>query len=262
MIARRVALVTTSKGIGRAIARALASDGCDIAVAYNADRTAANACVAELKGLGANAEAFQADVCRADQCQQLVDSVIARFERLDILVNAVGPFTRDRTLFGDYSVERIRNVLEGNLFSAMALDSLALPYLRAGKAGRIIHFGFGRAGETPAWPQRAVYAAAKAGLVSLTKSLSVEESRNLITVNMVCPGEIKGNAKEQLIAHARGLIDDENPGMRPGTGEDVARVVVFLCRAESDYITGTVIDVAGGLDPIRPLHSRLAKEPV
>ena len=133
----------------------------------------------------------------------------------------------------------------------MELDHLVLPYMRNNSWGRIIHFGFAHAGESRAWPHRAVYAAAKVGLVSFTKTLAIEEAENGITVNMICPGDIRGDNKEKKIVDVEHLMDPESPRGRPGTGEDVARVAAFLCGSDSDFITGNMINVAGGMDPIR-----------
>jgi 3-oxoacyl-[acyl-carrier protein] reductase len=92
--------------------------------------------------------------------------------------------------------------------------------------------------------------------MSFTKSLAVEEIGNGITVNMVCPGEIHHDAKELRIRDVIGKEDHEHPGVRPGTGEDVARVVRFFCRPESDYLTGAIVDVSAALDPIRSLATK------
>ena len=88
--------------------------------------------------------------------------------------------------------------------------------------------------------------------LSFTKSLAIEEGEYGITVNMVCPGDIRGDFKEKSIVDVEGIADSESPLGRPGTGEDVARVISFLCLPESDFLTGNIIDVTGGFDPIRP----------
>jgi 3-oxoacyl-[acyl-carrier protein] reductase len=151
----------------------------------------------------------------------------------------------------DYKPEDIQYLMNGNLVGTMLLDHRVLPGMRSRQWGRIIHFGFGHASEARSWPHRAVYAAAKVGLVSFTKTLAVEEAASGITVNMICPGDIRGDNKEKSIVDVEGIIDDESPRGRPGTGEDVARMIAFLCLPESDFITGNTIDVSGGLDPIR-----------
>jgi len=170
---------------------------------------------------------------------------------VDVLINNAGPFIRERRLFTDYRPEDIHYLMNGNLVGTMLLDHRVLPGMRSRGWGRIIHFGFGHAGEARSWPHRAVYAAAKVGLVSFTKTLAMEEAASGVTVNMICPGDIRGDNKEKSIADVEGMIDEESPRGRPGTGEDVARMIAFLCLPESDFITGNTIDVSGGLDPIR-----------
>jgi 3-oxoacyl-[acyl-carrier protein] reductase len=154
-------------------------------------------------------------------------------------------------MFADYEEEEIVGLVSGNLLGVMLLDRLLLPGMRRQRWGRIIHFGFGHAGEGRAWPHRAVYASAKTGLVSFTKTLAVEEAGNGITVHMVCPGDIRGANKERSIAEVTGERDAEAPVGRPGSGEDIARVIAFLCLPQSDYLTGNIVDVTGGFDPIK-----------
>lgn len=248
----RTALVTGSaKGLGRRTALELASLGCDVALNYVHSEREADEAAAEIRALGRRAIAVRADIARAEEVERLVRETEERLGGVDILVNNAGPFIRERRLFADYTPEEIHYLMNGNLVGTMLLDHRVLPGMRRRGWGRIIHFGFGHASEAPGWPHRAVYAAAKVGLVSLTKTLAVEEAANGITVNMICPGDIRGDNKEKGIADVQGLSDDESPRGRPGTGEDVARVIVFLCLPESDFVTGNLIEVSGGLDPIR-----------
>jgi 3-oxoacyl-[acyl-carrier protein] reductase len=139
------------------------------------------------------------------------------------------------------------------MFGVMQLDQAVLGHMRERRWGRIIHFGFAHAAEARGWPHRAVYAAAKVGLVSFTKTLAMEEAEFGITVNMVCPGDVRGINKERTIDDVMYETDDEAPRGRPGSGEDVTRVITFLCQEESDYTTGNIININGGLDPIRTL---------
>ena len=251
---RKVALVTGSaKGLGRMTALTLAERGFDIVVNFVRSEREANELKHHILRLGVRCITVQADIANPQQVQRMVREVESAFGSVDVLVNNAGPFVRERRLFSEYTLEEINYYVRGNLLGVMELDWLVLPMMRRNKWGRIIHFGFGHAAESRGWPHRAVYAAAKVGLVSFTKTLAVEEAPNGITVNMVCPGDIRGKYKEQGIDEAAHIVDIESPRGRPGTGEDIARVIAFLCEDKSDYITGNIIDVSGGLDPIRTL---------
>jgi 3-oxoacyl-[acyl-carrier protein] reductase len=251
---RKVALITGSaRGLGRMTALALAELGCDLIINYVRSEREARELEAEIGRMGARCKAIRADITDTEQLRSMVREAESAFGRIDILINNAGPFERDRRLFADYSLEEINYYARGNLIGVMELDSLVLPIMRRNRWGRIIHFGFGHAAESRGWPHRAVYAAAKVGLVSFTKTLAVEEAAYGITVNMICPGDIRGPFKEKRIEEVGHLIDEESPRGRPGTGEDVARVISFLCGERSDFITGNIIDVTGGLDPIRTL---------
>lgn len=248
----RTALITGSaKGLGRRTAIELASIGCDIAINYVSSRVEAEELVRTIESMGRRSCAIQADIAKADDAERLVTEVERCLGGVDILVNSAGPFIRERRLFADYKPEDIHYLMNGNLVGTMLMDHRVLPGMRSRQWGRIIHFGFGHASEARSWPHRAVYAAAKVGLVSFTKTLAVEEASNGVTVNMICPGDIRGGNKEKSIVDVVGILDDESPRGRPGTGEDVARMIAFLCMPESDFITGNTIDVSGGLDPIR-----------
>ncbi len=252
-LAGRTALVTGSaRGLGRMTALRLADLGCDVAVNYVRSERDAAELVERLLATGVRAAAFRADVADPAAPKRLVEEVERAVDTgIDILVNNAGPFMRERRRFADVSEEEAEALLQGNLLGPMRLDRLVLPGMRERRWGRIVHFGFGRAAEARGWPHRAVYAAAKVALVSLTKTLAVEEAPSGITVNMVCPGDIRGDHKEMRIEDVRGLADPESPGQRPGAGEDVARVVAFLCDPSSDYVTGNIVEVSGGFDPIR-----------
>jgi 3-oxoacyl-[acyl-carrier protein] reductase len=248
----KTALITGSaKGLGRRTALELAAQGCDVAINYVTSRDEAEVLVTEIEAMGRKACAIQADIAKADDAERLVSEVESKLGGVDILINNAGPFIRERRLFADYKTEDIHYLMNGNLVGTMLMDHRVLPGMRSRQWGRIIHFGFGHASEARSWPHRAVYAAAKVGLVSFTKTLAVEEAASGITVNMICPGDIRGGNKEKSIVDVAGILDDESPRGRPGTGEDVARMISFLCLPESDFITGNTIDVSGGLDPIR-----------
>jgi 3-oxoacyl-[acyl-carrier protein] reductase len=249
----RVALVTGSaKGLGRKTALDLAKAGFDIIVNYIHSATEAMELEKEILQLGREVLSVKADITQLAQVEHLVASAIERFGRIDVLVNNAGPFIRKRKKLVEHSLEEVQQMIHGNLLGPLWTTRLVLPYMRQQGWGRVIFFGFGRSGEAPAWPDRAPYASAKVGLVSLTKSLAIEEAPYGITVNMICPGDIRDDKKHNDIADVIGLEDDECPGVRPGTGQDVSRVIRFLCEDSSDYITASILGVTGGLDVIKP----------
>jgi 3-oxoacyl-[acyl-carrier protein] reductase len=251
---RKVALITGSaKGLGKMTALTLADQGCDIVVNYRNSEEEAKVLQQAIEQKGRNCMIFKSDIAELDELRPMVETIEREWGGIDILINNAGPFVRERRFFVDYSSDEIRYLMNGNLISVMELDQLVLPYMRSKKWGRIIHFGFGHAAEARGWPHRAVYAAAKVGLVSFTKTLAVEEAGQGITVNMICPGDIYGLNKEKMIAEVENEIDKESLRGRPGTGEDIARVIEFMCLAQSDFITGNIMDISGGLDPIRTL---------
>lgn len=247
----KTALVTGSaKGLGKRTALQLAEQGCNVIINYYESEFEAHQVKAQIEQLGVKAITVQADVATTEGAAKLADEAERWAGGVDILVNNAGPFVRKRRLFSEYDEETIIRLLHGNLLGVMLLDHRLLPGMRERKWGRIVHFGFGHAGEARAWPHRAVYAAAKTGLVSFTKSLAVEEAPHGITVNLIGPGDIRGMNKEKSIAEVEEEYDNESPIGRPGAGEDVARVVLFLCDMKSNFLTGNVIDVTGGFDPI------------
>lgn len=253
-LTNKTALITGSaKGLGMKTAWSLAKQGCHVIVNYVNSAEAAFRLVTKIKEQGGRAEAIQADISKQNERVHLMEQAETKCGGVDILINNAGPFVRERRVFADYDMTEIEHLIQGNLVGPMSLDYLALPHMRKQGWGRIIHLGFGHSSEARGWPHRSVYAAAKVGLVSFTKTLAMEEAENGITVNMVSPGDIRGENKEKNIAAVSGLKDEETPRGRPGSGEDVARVISFLCDPRSDFVTGTTIDVTGGMDAIRSL---------
>jgi 3-oxoacyl-[acyl-carrier protein] reductase len=248
----KTAFVTGSaRGLGKMTALRLAEMGCNVAVNYRHSAEEAEALAEQIRSMGVRSAAVQGNVADPSHPKRMVGEVREALGGIDVLINNAGPFIRERRRFAQYEEEEINELMQGNLLGVMRLDRLVIPGMRERGWGRIVHFGFGRAVEARGWPHRAVYAAAKVGLVSFTKTLAVEEAEFGITVNMICPGDIRGEAKERRIREVEGLMDAESPRGRPGTGEDVARVIAFLCLPASDYVTGNMIDVTGGFDPIR-----------
>src|SRR5699024_5674402 len=135
-------------------------------------------------------------------------------------------------------------MIDGNLTAVFQFAKLVIPIMREQHFGRIINYGFQDAENAPGWMYRSAYSAAKVGLVSLTRSIAKEEAEHGITANMVLPGDITGDMKEANIKEAKTLNDPDTPGGRPCSGEDLARLIGFLCQDDSDMITGSVVSAA------------------
>lgn len=254
MLHGKIALVTGSaKGLGKRTALALAELGCDVAINYVNSEKEACELAERIQAKGVRAIAVQADIASREDNVRMIETIAQTWGDVDILINNAGPFVRERRTFDEYDLDEIDAIMRGNLIGVMQLDRLVLPGMRGKGWGRVVHFGFGRASEARGWPHRAVYAAAKVGLVSLTKTLAEEQAAFGVTVNMICPGDIRGTNKEKSIGEVAHLTDAEFPGVRPGSGEDVARVIAFLCMPQSDFLTGNVMEVSGGFDPIRSI---------
>ncbi len=241
------ALITAgTKGLGLKVMEAFLADGYQVTVTYHKDRNRAK----ELQEKYSNLHVVQADVLRKGDLTELVEQALNRFGPIDYLINNAGPFVFERKKLMDYSHEEWDAMIRGNLDAVFHLLKLVVPHMRKQKFGRIVNYGFQGANSSSGWIYRSAFAAAKVGLTSLTKTIAFEEAENGITSNMVCPGNIVGDMKEGSIEQSRKIKDIHTPVGRPGTGEDIARMVLFLCDHHSDMITGGVFDVTGGIDVI------------
>jgi 3-oxoacyl-[acyl-carrier protein] reductase len=252
---RLVALVTGGvHGLGRAVCRELARSGWDVAVNYRESEDDARALCAELEAMGVRARAVGADLADPAQAEALVARVEEAWGRLDALVCAAGPFRPRRVAIAaaDRGAAAWREMAAANVAGTVAAVAAALPGMRRRHFGRIVTFGMDGVGRAAPWPGRAAYAAAKAALWSYTQSLAREEAPHGITANMVAPGNIVDPFKEGSIAQARRAPPEARraPVGRPGSGEDVARVVRFLLHPDSDYLTGNLVYVGGGEDVV------------
>jgi 3-oxoacyl-[acyl-carrier protein] reductase len=247
MAPKKVALVTGSaKGLGKFQILALAKAGFNVSINYRSQQKAAAALVCKAKSYGADAIAIKSDVAYPEQAEALVDQTVDHFGRLDVLIHNAGPFIHERKKLTDYALEEWRYLLEGNLSSTFYLCRRAIPLMRQQRWGRIITLGFDQSDHAPGWVYRSAYAAAKTGLTSLTKTLALEEAEHGITVNMIAPGDITGENKEKSIEEVARCSPSDAPVGRPGTGEDIARIILFLIDEKSDFLTGNVIQATGG----------------
>lgn len=232
-----------SRGIGRAVALALASSGADVAVNYRRNADAANEVIAEIEALGQRALTAQADVGDLGQATALVDATVSSLGRLDILINNAG-ITRDNLLMR-MQEEDWDEVLRTNLKGAFNTTKAAVRTMLRQHSGRIINISsvsglMGQVGQ-------ANYAASKAGLVGLTKSLARELGGHGITVNVIAPGFIPTDINATLDEIWREKLRALIPLGRFGLAEEVAHAVVFLASDEAAYVTGVVLPVDGGL---------------
>lgn len=243
------ALVTAGTvGLGRAVTEALLQAGYAVTATYRSDDAAAQRFLGEMSRGDGLLQVVRADASDRAAVMESVRRHRERFGAPFALVHAAGPFIFRRTRLADQPPEEIDAMLDGNLRSAIHYAQAVIPAMRGAGGGRIVLFGFDHADRLPGWPGRAAYAAAKSGVLSLCQTLAREEAPHRITVNAVCPGDIRPPHKQARIADARAKPPDGAPVGRPGTGEDVARVVRFLLEPNSDFLTGNTIYVTGGLD--------------
>ena len=233
---RRAALVTGgAKGIGRAVCLALAENGMNIAVNYAGSAAAAEETAAACRAFGVQAITLQADVRSPEACQNLVEDTAAAFGRIDVLVNNAG-ITADKLLMrmteSDFDNVLFTN-LKGTFFCSKAASRLMMRQ-------RYVVGLHGNAGQ-------ANYAASKAGLIGLTKSVAKEYAARNITANAVAPGFIETDMTAAMPESARAAAAAAIPAGRIGRAEDVAAAVAFLAGEQAGYITGQVLCVDGGM---------------
>jgi len=234
----RVFLVTGSgRGLGAAIARAAGSAGARVVLNCRRDLRGAEALAAEIEAAGGQAVVGRADVSDPAQARQLVDDALRAFGRLDVLVNGVGAFAWKP--LADVEPAEWRAVFASNLDTVYHLCRLVLPHMRRQHWGRIVSLGAVGAENTLGEPQMAAYAAAKAGVVALSRSLALEEARCGITVNVVSPGLLQEGGRGSL-------LNDRVPVGHAGREEDVVRAVLFFASPAAAFVTGQVLAVAGG----------------
>ncbi|SHN05668.1 SDR family oxidoreductase [Gracilibacillus kekensis] len=237
-----------TKGLGLKVTEGFINKGHAVSVTYFRDFKRAKQL--QQRFPEASIEIIQVDVCNQKDLTNAVARAVEKFGTIDYLINNAGPFIFERKKLTDHTDEEWDQMIRGNLDAVFHLLKLTIPDMRKKQFGRIVNYGFQSANTSAGWINRAAFSAAKVGLVSLTKSIAYEEAENGITSNMVCPGDIAGDMKEASIEKSRKTQDPYTPIGRSGTGEDIARTVLFFCDQDSDMITGTVVDINGGLDVI------------
>ncbi|MBQ3311018.1 3-oxoacyl-[bacterium] len=239
-MSEKLALVTGgSRGIGKACAIELAKAGYDVVINYAGNEEAANKTVSELKSLGVDAAAYRFDISDNDAVNNAIKEILEKYGRIDILVNNAG-ITRDG-LFMRMSKENWNAVIDTNLTGAYNVSQAVVKAMVKQRCGAIVNMAsivgiYGNAGQ-------ANYAAAKAGLIGLTKSLSKELASRNIRVNAVAPGFIQTDMTKDLDAEK---ITEVIPLKRLGEPSDIASAVKFLA-VDATYVTGQVLQIDGGL---------------
>jgi 3-oxoacyl-[acyl-carrier protein] reductase len=239
---RRVALVTgASRGIGRAIAHALAQGGLAVAVNFRQDEAQARSVVDAIREAGGEAEGFQADVADPVQAEGLVRRVVEHFGSLAVLINNAG-ITRDNLMLR-MKREEWDEVVATDLSGAFHCTRAALRGMVRQRYGRIVNITSvagitGNVGQVN-------YAAAKAGLIGMTRTLAREVGSRGITVNAVAPGLIDTDLSRTVSERAGEALLEHIPLGRLGRAEEIAEAVWYLVQA--DYVTGQVLVVDGGL---------------
>ena len=244
MLKGKVALVTgAARGIGKEIALTLAKAGAAVIVNYNGSKERAEAVVKEIEDMGGSATAYKCNVADDKESAQMVADVLAQYGKVDILVNNAG-ITRDNLIMR-MTEEDYDAVLDTNLKGAFhMIRHLSRAFIKQ-RSGKIINISsvsgvMGNAGQ-------ANYAASKAGLIGLTKSVARELASRNICVNAVAPGFIQTEMTDVLSESVQDNLKKMIPLGKMGSPEDVANMVLFLAGENSDYITGQVIHVDGGM---------------
>jgi len=244
MLKDQVALVTGgSRGIGRAIVKALAAEGARVAFVYRGSKEAADSLVQEISQAGGTARAWQVDVADTAAAQSCAEQVEKEWAKIDILVNNAGVIRDD--LFVRMEPEAWNTVLQTNLGGVFNFCKAVAYSMMKARRGRIINVSSVAAEHVN--PGQTNYAASKGAINAFTRALAVELASRNVTVNAVAPGFIETDMSEAVRNKAGDLIKKFIPMRRIGQPDDIARVVVFLASDASGYMTGQVLTVDGGL---------------
>jgi NAD(P)-dependent dehydrogenase (short-subunit alcohol dehydrogenase family) len=252
---KKVAVVTAGGGLlGRATCVKLGSEGATLVVA-DRDAAAAERVAEQIEMAGGQALAVTADVATAEGVRALMSHAMARFGRIDVLANIAG--TQSKRWIDEITREHWDHVLHGNLTATFLCIQEVVPYMRAGGGGKVVNMASFAIHGVPWFRQarqgRSAYAAAKAGIVGLTRTLAGELADDNINVNVVLPGPVREPGDVEAINALETHPAVKTPPLalipkrRYATPEDVANAIAFFASDEADYITGESLSIAGGL---------------
>lgn len=243
-LGNKTAVVTGgSRGIGHAIALAMAQEGANVAILYAGNREAAEKTEQEIAQIGGKVRAYQCDVSSFEETETVTKQILEEFGQVDILVNNAG-IVRDGFLLS-MKEEAFDDVINTNLKGAFHMIRHLYSHMMRKRSGRIINISsiVGLTGNAA----QANYAAAKAGMIGLTKSTAKELAGRGVTCNAIAPGYIQSDMTDAMPEKAKEAIASQIPMKRTGLPQDVANLAVFLAGPGASYITGEVIRVDGGL---------------
>ena len=244
LLESKVAVVTGgSRGIGRAICQSFAENGCNVAFTYNNSKESAENLVSDLNDLGIKSISYKSDASNYDDSVKLVDNVISDFGKIDILVNNAG-IKKDNLLMR-MNKEDFDSVINTNLSSVFNLTKASIRTFLKQRSGSIINISSvvgvkGNAGQSN-------YSASKAGIIGFSKSVALELGSRNIRSNVIAPGFIETDMTDSLSEDVINSWKESIPLKRSGSPSDVGNACVFLASDLSDYITGQVLHVDGGM---------------
>jgi len=243
----KVAIITgAATGIGHAIAVRFAHEGASVVVDYVGSPETPNRTEEEIKGFGGKTIAVAADVSNPGQVQNLIESAVKAFGRIDIVINNAG--IEKKSAFVDYPLEDLQKILAVNLIGPFLMSqSGARKMIQQGQGGRIINIS--SVHEDLPMPTNAAYCASKGGLRMLTRTISVELAKDKITVNNIGPGAVYTpiDADVEAKPEIEKFLMGEIPLNRWGTPEEIAGLAVYLASDEAGYITGSTFFIDGGM---------------
>ncbi|MCD7828952.1 MAG: SDR family oxidoreductase [Clostridiales bacterium] len=242
----QVVLVTgagSPKGIGRTIAQTFGKQGATVVIC-DINQAGLDANVAEMKAMGIEAAGYAANLCDEDSVNELVNTVVEKYGRIDVLVNNAG--VSQKVTVADMTLDDMKRIFNVNMFGLFLITKAVCEVMKKQKYGRIVHLSSVSGKRGGGVFGGAHYSASKAAVLGFSKNLAREVSEYGITTNCVCPGLInteiwKSMPKEQADAVIAGI-----PMGRPGETQEVANAIVFLASKEASYITGEEIDINGG----------------